>query len=167
VSQDGCFNEKNRGSKISWHCPFKLLFRASRECTPFPPPPLHPQGCSGVGIVVASVADLGCFVPDPRSKIQYFVPDPGSENFFIPDPVSYVLCKKGVAIVNILFSCCLLFQGQVAQFHKDNISPKKGAGSLHPQSRGYKAPDSGSVSATLVVALFIPQSWLWFWSNGD
>jgi hypothetical protein len=68
---------------------------------------------------VASVADPGCFVPDPRIFSSR-----------IPDPTSYV--KKRVAKVNILFSCCSQFQDQVlrvAQFHKDNISPKKGAGS--------------------------------------
>jgi hypothetical protein len=63
---------------------------------------------------------------DPRPRD----PDPRIFSSRIPDPTFYV--KKGVAKVNILFSCCSQFQDQVlrvAQFHKDNISPKKGAGS--------------------------------------
>jgi hypothetical protein len=56
-------------------------------------------------------------------------------------PRSYILCKKGVEKINILFSCCLRFQEcvlRVAQFHKDKkILPKKGSGSgkIHPGSR--------------------------------
>jgi hypothetical protein len=40
-------HEKNRGSKISWDCPFKQIFRAAEKAPPFPPPPTTPLDGSG------------------------------------------------------------------------------------------------------------------------
>jgi hypothetical protein len=44
--------KKNRGSKISWHCPFKQIFMAV-ELAPPSPSPSPSQGCAGGGVVVA------------------------------------------------------------------------------------------------------------------
>jgi hypothetical protein len=38
---------------------------------------------------IGSVADPGCFIPDPRYK-HFIIQNPGSEHFFIPDPGSYM-----------------------------------------------------------------------------
>jgi hypothetical protein len=54
-------------------------------------------------------------------------PDPRIFSSRIPDPGFYVLCKRGVAKINIPVPvpCCLRFQEwvlRVAQFHEDNIT---------------------------------------------
>jgi hypothetical protein len=60
---------------------------------------IYYESAGSDSIIPSSVADPGCFIPDPDLSIcASRIPDLGSRIL--------VLCKKGVAKVNITFSCC-------------------------------------------------------------
>ncbi len=135
---------------------------------------------SKFGNEISSFADLGMFIPDPRSRIQIFsIPDPRSwiqiflildpwspiRIFSIPNPGSLIRIKELKYFnPNKWF---LSSQKFVSGFH-----PGSGSGSWlfnhpgswscipDPESRSQKGngvliPDPGSVFATLVISDFL------------